>query len=407
MKIDIPLIGPDGSGKSSFAACMYKAIASEMPGYFRLQDAEDFKETDRIYSGLEETASGNRTHFTVSFAESEQWNYQMLMNGGITFSFQENPDNTEGARIFVAVIDAPLMMNGQAEDAGVSEAAEIFTESLEASKGNRVLLVVPVKCERYTRADYPSLLAETASQFRSTVELCRTKCRGRAGIAVIPVHTMGGAAFDDFIIEDGAITGEKFRRDRNIRFKPECSEQVLKFAVSFLLHEGVFKGEAKTTALKVAGGAGLDDERFSVLCGRELFDPSPAKKRVSLWKAAAVIAGLLVVAGAGYYFMRRDAQAVIAENTRQTEEAVSRAEAGISEAQEAEHAALRERDEALADAQSQKSNREQAESRAERAEKLAELYKQQTEALQKELDRVKGELDRMRNRNLWQRIRNK
>ena len=339
------------------------------------------------------------------------------MNGGVTFSLQENPDNTEGARIFVAVVDAPMMMNHYGQD----NAAELFTDALEASKGSKILLIVPVKCERYTRADYPSLLAETASQFRDTVELCRTKYRGRAGIAVIPVHTMGGAAFEDFITEDGRITGEKFRRDRTIRFQPECAGEVLKFAVSFLLHEGVFKGEAKTTALKLADSAGLDDERFSVLCGRELFDPSPTKKAVSLWKIAAVIAGLLVIAGAGFWVMRRDTQATIAETTRQTSEAVSRAEQERSEAQESQQAALRERDDAQRErddaqreAASQRTGKEQAESRAERAEKLAELYKQQnenlkqqTEALQKELNRVKGELDRVKNRNLWDRIRNK
>ena len=403
MKIDIPLIGTDGAGKSSLAACMYKAVMSAMPGYFRLQDAEDFKEIDRIYRELEEAASGNRPNFTVKLSGSEQWNYQIQMNGGATFSLQENPDDTEGARIFVAVVDAPMMMNHYGQD----NAAELFTDALEDSRGRKILLIVPVKCERYTRADYPSLLAETASQFRDTVELCRTKYRGRAGIAVIPVHTMGGAAFEDFITEDGRITGEKFRRDRTIRFQPECADEVLKFAVRFLLHEGVFKGEAKTTAMKLAESARLDDERFSVLCGRELFDPSPAKKAVSLWKIAAVIAGMLVVAGAGFWVMRRNARQTIAENTRQTSEAVSRAEQERSEAQESELAALRERDDAKREAASQRTGKEQAESRAERAEKLAELYKQQNENLQKELDRVKGELDRVKNRNLWQRIRNK
>ena len=401
MDINIAVTGRPCSGKTSLIACIYRAMDESMPGYFRLPETEDFDALTKALSDIEAKSSGNRPSFTslLTGHEGEAWEYDLLLKSGnenIHFAIQENAENFEDTNVFIAVIDAPLLMSGNENISGVSEAVNTFTEALEGSNGNKLLLIVPVKCEGYTRRDWSAFITRVSASFSGLAELSRTKYRGRSAIAIIPVHTMGGASFEGFSYEDGNISGEKFRRDKNVNFRPEFADIVMRFAVSFLIHEGVIAGDA---AMKIADNSGLNDERFEILSGHELLEPVKPKKPNHTMKIIAAAVIVIVLSGVGYYVMRRHnmmTQEAIAENTRQTEEALSRADQQSIEARNSEQSAITERDDAMKEAHTLLQEKLQALKRAERAEKLEERYKQQIKALQEELSRVKAELESVR-----------
>ncbi len=405
MYINIAVTGRPCSGKSSLISCMYKSLDASMPGYFRLPETEDFDAITGTLTNLERTASGNRSDFESSLIKSnnEEWEYDIFLkdkDNDIHFMLQENTDIFDGTKIFVSVIDTPLLMNGHEEKSGVKEAIGTFTKALESSNENKLLIIVPLKCEAYTRRDYNSLISKISDSFKELAELSRTKYRGRSAIAVIPVHTMGGASFYDFVIENGNITAEKFRRDKNVNFRPEFADNILRFAVNFLLHEGTFSNDIQSVR-KISDNAVLDDNRFDILCGRELLEPEAPKKNTAM-KIVAVVSLLAVLIITGYIFMRQgrnaqktaaELQETIAESVRQNEENQSRAQREITEARNSEEDALNELNKALTQItvlKGQKSNLEK------QLRSLQEHINQQTkeiERLQQQISSLKQELD--------------
>ena len=400
-EINIAVTGRNGSGKSSLIACIYEALREKLPGYFSLPEAEDFDALDKVYKELEAKATSDKSSFSVAFnkSEKENWEYEFAMKDGVHFFFQENPEDVSGTNIFIAAVDAPLLMNGLEAQSGISEAKEIFMNALESSDDDALLIISPVKSEVYTRQDNHALTSKIISFLGDLAE----GYRGRAAIVVLPVNTMGGVGFADFLRENGTITGEIFRRDKNVNFKPSGAELVMKLAVSFLIHNGEISGE------NVKKIAGLTGGNYEVLCGHELLEPKPRKqvqpskpqnKSIlgTALKISAVIIILLAMAGAGYYAVKslsENAQEIIDESNIQAEQARAQAEQTrvqaeqeISEAKASERSAILERNKARNEARTLQEEKD-------RAMEMANTYKKQADELKAENERLQAEVNRL------------
>ena len=404
MNINIAVTGRKSSGKTSLIASIYESARIEMPGYFSLPEAQDFDALDKSFRELKAKAESTRQDFTVDFAprEIESWSYIFRLKGSggnLDMRFQENPETISGTDIFIAVIDAPLLMGGHEDLSGVKEAQGVFSQALEGSDRNKLLIVVPVKCEAYTRSDINALTEKIASSFSTLTELSQGKHKGRSSIVILPVNTMGGASFYDFAKSDGKITGEIFRRDKNTNFSPENAAQVMRIILTFLACN--FTGYDKLIAqpLKLKPD---DGKMFEILTGHELFDPDAAKSHskkpraiMSFIKVAIIAIIIIGLAGAGYYALKKidsTAKAALDENARRTEEAITeanaRADQEISEAHEAYTHAVFERNKAREEAKILREEKE-------RAVEMAGKYKKQIDDLKAENKQLKAEVERL------------
>ena len=323
-----------GAEKVSLIACMYEALRESLPGYFSIPDAKDFDIIDKAYRQLPTDASMPLT---------------IALNGGkdrLSFKFS---DNMKGARIFLYILDDN------------SDPAELM-KAAESIKDSALFLLIPTKTGLYTAAETSHILSQTASKFGAFVELLRTKYRGRACAAILPVRLHGGR---------------------------EDADQPLRFAVSYMLNQGMIPASLQEQAKTVADGALLNDERFSVLCGHELLEPTPRKKGGHSWKFAAVIALACVVAGAGGYYTYRRAKRRVQAYELTAIESQKEAEEGISAAKSSEQKAIRERNQALADRAKAIREREAAIRERDTAIKTADR-------LQKENDQLRAQLEELR-----------
>ena len=326
-----------GKDKLPLISCMYESLRESLPGYFSIPDAKDFDAIDKTYRQLQ--PANDEGVFPLTLA----------MNGGkdrLSFKFS---DSRKGARIFLYVLDG----------------TEDLMKSAENIKDSALFLLIPTKTGLYTEAETSRLLSQTASKFGDFVELLRTKYRGRACAAILPVRLQGGA---------------------------EDTDQPLRFAVSFMLNQELIPASLREQAKKVAAGALLNDERFSVLCGHELLEPTPRKTGGKSWKFAAIFTLACVLAGAGGYYMYRRAnsrvqayeQTAIESQTRAVE-----AEEGISAAKSSEQKALRERNRARAERDKALRERDEAIRERDTAMKTADRLQKENDELRAQLDRTK------------------
>ena len=327
-----------GTEKLSLIACMYEALRESLPGYFSIPNAKDFDAIDRAYR---QTSPIDDAVLPLTIA----------LNGGgdkLSFTFS---GTSKGARIFLYILDDN------------SDPADIM-KSAESIKDSALFLLIPTKTGLYTPAETSHLLSQTAAKFGAFIELLRTKFRGRACAAILPVRLHGGR---------------------------EDADQPLRFAVSFMLNQGMIPASLHEQAERVADGALLNDERFSVLCGHELLEPTPRKTGGKSWRAAAIFALVCVLAGAGaggYYLYRRANRRVQAYEQTAIE-SQKEAEEGISAAKSSEQKAITERNKALADRAKAIREREAAIRERDTAQKTADR-------LQKENDQLRAQLEELR-----------
>ena len=415
MKINAAVISRPGAGKASLLSCIYN---SALPGFsMKLPVKEDFNPVDKAYKALQEWALLKKDGFTVNMQghqDSSGMEDRVVLlegeGGELSFCFT---GNTENARIFIAVIDTPIFMNKDSRRlSGIIEAQKIFLDSLKDSEDNKMLLIVPVKSEAYMRHESSQLMNEMKSALGETLETMRAEYRGRSAVAVLPVNTIGGAVFSNFVYENGTITGETFRRVKNVNFKPEHSEQVLSFIANFLLHETAIISKKDMAALKkLASYADFSASNSEILYGHKLIEPEQEKEPESLFKRMRkylIAACVLIALTGGLYFVNSHAAQKIAESNSKIEENNLRANEMISTAQMSEHAALRKTEEI-----EQTLNKIKAELAA--ANSYVNFYKELAENLEKELSRkdnelrkvrdelknVKNELDKVKSKSWW------
>lgn len=320
-----------GAYKLEVLSCMYEALRESVPGCYSLPEAKDFDAVDRTYRKLQ----GMSAHdFMTGRVDEEPLTLSLMLRGGKdshTFTFT---DAARNARVFVFVVDTPLLM------AGKLDIKPELTKTLEDVKGKALVLLVPVKCEAYSREEITSALSGLT-----------TLMRGRCAGVVVPVQTFSHAGFT-----------------------PKNHAQIMKVITSFLRGQGTLKTSPGNTAL-------IDESEVHVLCGHELLKPEAPKTSRTVLKVFAAAAVVCVIAGVGLWQYRR--AKLRAYEYEQSVQAYEQSAIGfqedVSAAKSAEAKALRELSRAL---------RERDEARRER-----DVAVKTADRLQKENDQLRAELE--------------
>lgn len=117
--------------------------------------------------------------------------------------------------------------------AKINEIQKLLSETIQDSDNDRLILIVPMKCEKYMK-ESAELYGRIHDAFRETIELAGQN--SRVALAVVPVQTIGNAKFSRFDFDGGEIVREFFRKQANSKFAPENTDQPLRFAMSFFLN---------------------------------------------------------------------------------------------------------------------------------------------------------------------------
>ena len=163
---------------------------------------------------------------------------------------QSRPDEVEqfineSSAVFVA-IDTPHLMEEDGQYCEVKNKPQVITEffknSLQQLNGEKLVLLVPLKCERYF---FEQRMDEVLSRIETVYSdiITMFKQNGKIACAVTPILTLGGVEFDHIMKEGGTIplTVEgcpkevvyRFREDKP-KYNPVFCVQPLYYMLSFL-----------------------------------------------------------------------------------------------------------------------------------------------------------------------------
>ena len=158
------------------------------------------------------------------------------------------------SQVVIVAIDTPYLM----EDNGIHDEEKNQTSIIKqflldnvGSLKEKIVLFVPLKCEKYldlkrdksTRTDCSELLADKVeSQYKDVVdELKKTK---NVAVAITPILTMGGVAFDQFAANSEGGTGAKYRfydgetaDGTNAKYTPLFCSQPIFYLLSFVTRQ--------------------------------------------------------------------------------------------------------------------------------------------------------------------------
>mgnify|MGYP006873075342 CR=1 FL=1 len=177
------------------------------------------------------------------------------------------------------------------KEARIDDIEQVLKNGLLDSEGGKLILIVPIKCEKYTRndKDRAKLFAQLESAFSGILNLENNPSyKDRLAIAAIPIHTVGNATFSRFErTDDGRLPREIYLKNRSLGFRPKDADQPLRYAMSFLLNEfardtttslsGIFtRIDIKELGDFIRDGMKTQEtDGIKIYCGRELIMEMP------------------------------------------------------------------------------------------------------------------------------------
>ena len=303
------VLGPSGCGKTTLLACMNEYFGRVMPSAFQndevfgrlsdayealKQDAEDNGREIIFSGGVEGTDTSNEYPFTLKGSRRNIPLKFFDFPGGWLKPDDPNFDyvaeTVRRSSVVIAVINSPFLMHYKAkykDCAGISDMEYVIADSLEQDGRDKLILLVPVKCEKYLadESEAASLLEEVKKAFADTISLAGSASPyyGHLALAVLPVSTMGNVHLSRFNVRDGKPV-LFFRRITGAGFRPENTDQPLRYAMSFLLEQYTKSRSGVSAAFdwvfgsgnldKIAGqiraGIRTDIRGMEILAGREL-----------------------------------------------------------------------------------------------------------------------------------------
>ena len=319
------MLGPSGSGKTSMLACMNRTLEDMLPGTF-YPDRKTFGILDDAYENLKISADSDKIQFDVhalkGTEEISMFDFKIVGNkstmpvrfydfpGGYIERSANDSDYDEIVKIvkqsaaIIIAVDTPYLMEPEHERGKYIRQActrdiELVIKSAlgESDNQDRLILLVPIKCEKYMK-DYDSrqaLKQAVKYAFSDTVNMGKDTYKGRIAIAIVPINTIGNVKFSRFKTEGERVTEQVFMKLRGRKFSPQYTDQPLRFAMSFLFEQFKKQQERSKSFFGkildwvcvwdweffspdnmvdiekfVRQGIKLTDDRFEIICGRKL-----------------------------------------------------------------------------------------------------------------------------------------
>jgi hypothetical protein len=275
--IPITMIGPSAVGKTSLLAAMYKTWSEATDttdleltpsGTTPLRISQAYEKLSQL--GLrvkvKESVAGTgrngimqfdfevgrknkRPRFTLQFTD---YAGEVLLDTGGEL-LQRVTDQLELSPVIMLAIDTPALMYMDGRYHQTLNKPDLMYELvkkiMQQDARHRLLVLVPLKCERYveTSEGTEEVLAAIQKRYKALMaHLSHKDVQPRIGCVVIPVQTTGNVRFKDVTeTENGLIFN--YRSYGNREFKPVDSQQPLRFALRFAINvyrrdrRGVFR----------------------------------------------------------------------------------------------------------------------------------------------------------------------
>ena len=309
-------LGPSGAGKTTMLACMYRKFEEILSGSI-IADTGTFNTLQASYEKLQAEANSKDFEFGIGIENTENLReYAFTIKGSNAnipvrfFDFpggwmnaaKSQPENynrvidiMKRSRVIIVAVSTPYLMEAAErykKEAHVDDIEQVIKQSFLEADGSKLILIVPIKCEKYTRndRDRAKLFSRLEDAFASTLNLMNNPSyKDRLAIAAIPIHTVGNATFSRFEKqEDGRLPREIYIKNRSMGFKPKDADQPLRYAMSFLLNE--FARNYNTSSLGsiftrinirelgdfIRNGMKTEEsDGIKIYCGRELITDMP------------------------------------------------------------------------------------------------------------------------------------
>ena len=310
------VLGPRGSGKTTLLSCIYEEFAKELPGKFSPADTHTADTLKSAYKSLRREADkpGTREFESPVEATHHLREYPFTIKGKrakLNVRFYDfpgswiDPGNVNNERVInivkssaviIVAINTPYLMEfgGRYVDdewCSVDEIEWAVKRGLEGSESQRLILFVPIKCERWleTHEERENLIRAVKNAFHDTLTLSYNPLyRGKLAMALLPVQTAGNVSFRRFKFDsDGRITSEVYRKNPGKRFRPVNVDQPMRYLMSFILNQFAenssrfrkfmrlifFRGDLSEVAREIRRGMKSDYDLpsgFEIFCGRDL-----------------------------------------------------------------------------------------------------------------------------------------
>ena len=313
------VLGPSGSGKTTLLACMAEEFERVSPGTIFPADPSTFGTLSKAYKSLKRDANNSETRQFERSIEGTSMLREFLFHivgrgaylpvrfydfpGGWIIPGDSNNktviDIVKASAVIIVAINTPYLMemDGKYIDDGcaVDEIEWVIKRSLEGDESERLILFVPIKCEKYleTPEMRDHLHKSVRRAFNNTLMLTSNPLyTNRLAMVMLPVQTVGNAKFARFkIASDDRVEREVYRKpDPRSKFSPKNVDQPMRYLMSFLLEQFaqnkkkgswyekflsfIFReGDLKEVAEYIRSGIKSDNDieaGFEIFCGREL-----------------------------------------------------------------------------------------------------------------------------------------
>lgn len=278
--IDVLVLGNRAVGKTSLLATMlYKMDEQLRPNGITFEPADG--ETDKklkeatsqmkqmfigeggakVGLGIDGTAGFEDYNFQLRFADDSNEKKKELSSFKLIFHDHEGSVLAEGekggwqypqlrerfvrSRVIYVLVEAPYLMEFSKRDeiAEISAKKEILKlfQELGEDCGEKLITVVPTKCEYYLRNNHTAeLIDKLQREFKDLIDCVSQINKAGAGkrirLYVTPVQTVGGLEFSKMEYQEGVGAVPKFRRTMpNSRFDPKQTDLLLLFCMEYLL----------------------------------------------------------------------------------------------------------------------------------------------------------------------------
>lgn len=292
----ITMLGARGVGKTSVLTSMYNnmntaindtrlhIVADSGTNSVLHRKTEDLKKMffsgnsidDEVKSGI----AGDSTVTTFDFdfgMNTEKINMGLEIKDYPGEYVQHSPETVkeyiaESNAILVA-IDTPHLME---EDGKYNECknytsviTSFFKEAINSSCSEKLIMLVPLKCEKYYHnGEIDSVKEKVKQTYKELISFLRDKnnengLNGKLACVITPILTVGEIVFDGFSMKDGAVdeielpNGTRIPRKVNYRYlkagskySPQYCEQPLYYLLSFISKQYLkMKDEKEATGL--------------------------------------------------------------------------------------------------------------------------------------------------------------
>ncbi|WP_431896738.1 TRAFAC clade GTPase domain-containing protein [Micromonospora haikouensis] len=272
--MDIVMLGPSGVGKTSMLASLYDQfpeVVGESALELTVTDGRTRSDLQQYRVELERFARGgpardpgvNNTkllrQYLIGLGTAGRRPPQMTlrftdMPGG----HLNRPDHPERRRldeilptagvIFIAIDSPALMERGGTYNTEINQPRNVadFVRDALAGPGNKLVVLVALKCERYTATavSRTRLATEVKKVYRPLLDAIDAAAGGRCGVVLTCVQTVGSMVFSRYEVVDGNRRAYFRLADPGAKYAPQDTDQPLRWMLRFVVNS--FRARQRT-----------------------------------------------------------------------------------------------------------------------------------------------------------------